>query len=723
MKNKSTLIIGLICCSFVVLSIGVSILLLFNRNQIQQKELDHATQTYMKAFDTIYQENKKLSKILFEGLSQKGDVLAIFRSLQGADEVKQAQLRQQLFENLQGRYKVLAQNNARQIDFYLSNNQSFLRMGRPDKYGDTIADFSHGIVHANKSSLAVDGFEVGRIGSGFHFIFPIVDTDGKHLGSAAITFGAEEFIAAIMQHYNVLCNFFISAKMVDEVVFEDDKKNFTPAHHFGYYYDKKVLAVLKQAANKEMASLIPQVKVTDAIYEIGNSKKSGTVYDPTIGVMITVIPVHKMMTKEIAGILTVRSYAQNIGTFEKYFQVAFGCIITLLLLSHILIYVLLQKYYASRKILDIEAKFRLAIEGSNQGMWDWDFQTNTVYFSPQWKEMLGYKEDEIKNSFHEWEIRVHPEDLLRAKEDIQAHCEGKTKIYENTHRVQCKDSSWIWIRSRGKVLFDDKGNAIRMLGFHEDVTLKKQYEENLEKLVAKQVEDLAKRDYLLIEQNKLASMGEMMGAIAHQWRQPLNALNINIQNLDDDYDDGLLDRNFLNTFIAKNRKIITFMSKTIDDFRNFFRIDKEKQPFDPMSAIKETLSLVEAQMSFYGISLHVSGEGCSILGYRNEFQQVILNLLSNAKDAILDNGVQEGKITIMIHGAVVVIEDNGGGVEQKILNRIFEPYFTTKEQSNGTGMGLYISKMIIEKNIGGTLSVTNVFQGAQFTIDLSTSTC
>ena len=222
----------------------------------------------------------------------------------------------------------------------------------------------------------------------------------------------------------------------------------------------------------------------------------------------------------------------------------------------------------------------------------------------------------------------------------------------------------------------------------------------------------------LQQQSKLASMGEMIGAIAHQWRQPLNAISMSIQNLDDDYEDGLIDEKFLDEFISKNNDIVKFMSRTIDDFRNFFRVDKSKEDFSVMKAIEDTLSIQEALLKNSYIEAKLSGNDFEIHGYKSEFQQVMLNLINNAKDEIIEKNIKEGEINITLNGKTITIEDNAGGVPSEIINRIFEPYFTTKEQGKGTGIGLYMSKMIIENNLGGKIKVLNNKRGAIFVIEL-----
>lgn len=233
-----------------------------------------------------------------------------------------------------------------------------------------------------------------------------------------------------------------------------------------------------------------------------------------------------------------------------------------------------------------------------------------------------------------------------------------------------------------------------------------------------EVEKNKKQLILIQQQNKLASMGEMIGSIAHQWRQPLNAININIQNLDDDYEEGLIDKKFVDKFIIENIKIINFMSKTIDDFRNFFRIDKIKSDFSVKESIDEVISIESSILKKHTIAVLIKGDDFTINGFNSEFKQVILNMISNSKDAIIQKKTKKGKITITLNSPKIIIQDNGDGISQEIINRIFEPYYTTKEAGKGTGMGLYLSKMIIEDNMNGSLSVKNATEGAMFIIDM-----
>ncbi len=247
--------------------------------------------------------------------------------------------------------------------------------------------------------------------------------------------------------------------------------------------------------------------------------------------------------------------------------------------------------------------------------------------------------------------------------------------------------------------------------------------EELEKKVLNEISKRKEQEFILIQQSKLASMGEMIGNIAHQWRQPLNSLGLVIQNIKFSYDTDDLDDEFMDRSIEKANKITKSMSKTIDDFRGFFNPNKEKEEFTLSSRIKKTMSLLESSLDHHNINMSFD-DSCEIkvFGFENEFSQALLNILSNAKDALIDNNITNAYIKIKVDSdskyGRVIIEDNAGGINSEIINKIFEPYFTTKKVGKGTGIGLYMSKIIIEQNMNGALNVNNLDNGAQFEIKI-----
>lgn len=239
-------------------------------------------------------------------------------------------------------------------------------------------------------------------------------------------------------------------------------------------------------------------------------------------------------------------------------------------------------------------------------------------------------------------------------------------------------------------------------------------------------EELALRkrqEAIMIEQSRHAAMGEMISNIAHQWRQPLNTISLVFHNINIMHQLGTLDDKTIESSVETGTQITQMMSKTIDDFRNFFAPNKYKELFSVAQSIENAFTMIEASLKHHAIEVLMNLEkGLQCYGYPNEFSQVVLNLLVNAKDVLEEHSVKGATILISSYeqdgNAVVVVEDNGGGIQEEIIGKIFEPYFTTKEQGKGTGIGLYMSKLIIDEHMGGNLSVQNSDTGARFIITL-----
>jgi len=228
---------------------------------------------------------------------------------------------------------------------------------------------------------------------------------------------------------------------------------------------------------------------------------------------------------------------------------------------------------------------------------------------------------------------------------------------------------------------------------------------------------------IMKQQAKMAVMGEMIGNIAHQWRQPLNALSALNVGLGIKYRMGNLTSDEMKRFKERSNYIIQNMSETINDFRNFFQPNKEKEIFYLNRAIESSIRFISDVYGQHKIKiLHCTNADIEITSYKNELIQVLLNIFNNSKDAIVENRIKNPIVTVTTvqseKEVIITIQDNAGGIDPDILERIFEPYFTTKFQSHGTGIGLYMSKMIIEKSMGGLLISENRDGGLLTTIKI-----
>jgi len=245
---------------------------------------------------------------------------------------------------------------------------------------------------------------------------------------------------------------------------------------------------------------------------------------------------------------------------------------------------------------------------------------------------------------------------------------------------------------------------------------------HLEERIREEVKKNEEKQKMLFLQSRMASLGQMMANIAHQWRQPLTELALTLFNLKKAAYHNDLEKVDLVYNDAKS--MIQNMSQTIEDFINFFKPDKPKVPFPLTQSLEEALQIASKSLEKEYISINISADSdLYVIGVTNELSQVLINLLQNAKDAFTQHPHHQEKVVhIKIYQkddhAYIKVQDNAGGIDNDIIERIFEPYFTTKHASKGTGLGLFMSKLIIEKSFGGTITACNQDEGACFTITL-----
>ena len=255
--------------------------------------------------------------------------------------------------------------------------------------------------------------------------------------------------------------------------------------------------------------------------------------------------------------------------------------------------------------------------------------------------------------------------------------------------------------------------------------------QSLRKRVDEEISQRMIQEHLLADQSRLVAMGQMINAIAHQWRQPLATLGMIIQRVHAMGTMKTLTGEQLDEFKTSAMQQIAHMSDTIEEFRSFYRPEKRQEPFVPESCITSAIRLFDRQFTSNGISVELSCQESahrSIVGFPNEFKQVILNLLSNARDAIVDSRGVSGqpekgliKVDIAIKDEKVIVfdvSDNGMGIPPGIVDRIFEPFFTTKDHVGGSGIGLYISRMIVEDSLKGRILLVPGQSGATFRVEL-----
>ncbi|WP_234697127.1 PAS domain S-box protein [Nitrosophilus alvini] len=404
-------------------------------------------------------------------------------------------------------------------------------------------------------------------------------------------------------------------------------------------------------------------------------------------------------------------------------------------------------------------QYKQAIDSSNI-VSKTDINGIITYVNDEFCKISGYSREELIGKNHN--IVRHPDIPKEVYEKFWNTILSK-KIWKGTVKNRAKDGSTFYVNTTVVPIVDSNGKIVEFVAIRYDVTESvklqerlKRKEEDLEKLnrelerrveeqtrklrelnltlekrVIKEVEKNRQKDKLMFQQARLASLGEMIGNIAHQWRQPLMELGILLYNIKKRHDENTLDKKMMQTLYEKSNSIIERMSQTISDFQNFFKPNKKKESFNIEKVIKDSLTIVEGSLEKSGIEIKMDIEkNISIEGYSNEFSQVIVNIINNAKDVLNQKNPENKKIEISVKTkseqtgngkkdfVEIFIKDNGGGIDKKIIDKIFEPYFTTKHSKQGTGIGLYMSKMIIEQSMNGTLEARNHDDGAEFIIKL-----
>lgn len=414
----------------------------------------------------------------------------------------------------------------------------------------------------------------------------------------------------------------------------------------------------------------------------------------------------------------------------------------------------------SRSILTLqesELRYRTVADFTS----DWEYWVSPadsfIYVSPSCENICGYHPNEFFCDPQLMQRIIHPDDRHLFHDHLHHLTEqGGAKPID--FRIITKSGETRWISHVCQTVYDASGCSLGQRASNRDITGRKRAEDelhqqtvrleeeisersraqealaikqqqleglnqSLEIRIAEDVAELRQKDQMLIHQGRLAAMGEMINNIAHQWRQPLNNVGLIVQNLQLSFDAGTLTSEEIDTEVATAMDVIMHMSHTIDDFRNFFRPEKEKQRFSVNKAVARALYFISAALTNRSIRIDlVEGDTVTAIGYQNEYAQALLNIFDNARDVLVERKIAEPCIHIAIsceNGcSVVIIRDNGGGIAEDIMPKIFDPYYTTKEPGKGTGIGLYMSKAIIEKSMEGRLIARNVSGGVEFRIEV-----
>lgn len=333
------------------------------------------------------------------------------------------------------------------------------------------------------------------------------------------------------------------------------------------------------------------------------------------------------------------------------------------------------------------------------------FFSSYIFFriGKSFKEKLAFVADEIESG------------EIKDRDDEFKHLGGKFNSIVGKERdaqdelKRHKDELEVIIKERTKEL-------------EKSLEIIQEMNRGLEDRVKEESSARINQQALLIQQSKLASMGEMIGAISHQWKQPLNTISIANSTISYAIEDSNLNREQIDKSCELIQNSIEYLNQTINDFKNFFKPNKEKKEFKVSSSIDEARRILSHKIRLAGVELKLESVDLVIYGVKNEMTQVLINLINNSLDAISEKKPQNRVVAISgrvdnEHIVIIELRDSGGGIPSYVLDRLFNPYVSTKGEK-GTGIGLYMSKIIIEESFSGKIYAKNIDNGASFTIEI-----
>jgi PAS domain S-box-containing protein len=380
-----------------------------------------------------------------------------------------------------------------------------------------------------------------------------------------------------------------------------------------------------------------------------------------------------------------------------------------------------ERVNAQNELEDSQARWKYAIEGNGDGLWDWSLEDNSVFFSTNWKSMLGFKEDEIEGSLEEWDKRVHPDDKEQVYADITRHLEGNTPDYKNEHRVLTKDGTYIWILDRGKIIeFKEDASPKRMIGTHTDITESKRIQE-----------ELIKTKELAEEANKVKS--EFLANMSHEIRTPLNG-TIGLTEIVLNTELQPLQREYLEKSKASSQALLRIINDTLDYSKiEAGKLDIEMERFTFSSIIENIHNIFDHQTQEKKLKFLVENEeqysSMNLLGDSLRVTQILVNLLGNAIKFTQEGYVKLAyKAFLENHKKIkfeFIIEDTGIGMNKNVIESLFNKFTqadtSTTRKFGGTGLGLAICKHLVEL-MGGTIRLeSEEGKGSKFIFSITFS--
>ena len=395
---------------------------------------------------------------------------------------------------------------------------------------------------------------------------------------------------------------------------------------------------------------------------------------------------------------------------DSYLVVLFISLVLILLLLSLIR--LIYRYKSQREELKVKDDLLIRAECiSHFGYWRLDFKDNTLIWSDELYNIFELDKNKFEPSYELFLECAHPDDKEMVMQAYTNSLEDRAP-YEITHRLKMSDGPIKYVREKCETIFSEDGTPVESMGTVQDITELQTAHNNI-----------LKKDEIILVQSRHAAMGEMISMIAHQWRQPISVIAMNANNILADIELDLLNPDNLQEISEDIIYQTQELSKTIDDFKDFFKPNRDVENVFLKDIISDALNIIGKSLESNNIEMTLDiDESIEIKTFSRELMQVIINIIKNSKEALIEKKIVSKQIVIQLKklqkSTELSISDNAGGINSDIMDKIFHPYFTTKNEKNGTGLGLYMCKTIVEKHLNGVLSISNTDEGACFKISL-----
>ncbi|PLX68815.1 MAG: hypothetical protein C0603_06605 [Denitrovibrio sp.] len=679
----------------------------------------------------------KIIENSFDELVNDTDVIIAFKNRDRDSLIKYGQSHYKYFQ-------IQSENVPVTMHFYLPDVTTFYRFHKPDKHGDSLADIRPMLVESIKKQQKISGFEIGKNGIYQRIIYPLYYED-KYLGNFEYGISLDFLIKRLKDLANIDMSFLVKKPHI--TTFESLSQHKSINDYFEYTNNNPTLfeSIYKQYTGEDF-----NFHNNDKTYKISRDYDFKDYSGETIGyflfafdrtAMFKWIKIYIIVSTIGVAFLTLFAFSY----YRKKILSELEIIENKQIKTNEELTLTISKLEESRKN---DEKFKILFENMLDGVAvyepyndgeDFIFQdinpSGEIHSNISKDNVVGKRLTEVFPS-------VIGTDLFLAFQKTWEN--GEANHYPMIFYKDDKVSQWV----ENFIFKISDENLVTI--YHDSTELMKTNEElnilnkSLQSQVQSEISKNRRTEELLHHQKKLADMGRMINSIAHHWRQPLNALGLYIQDVNDSFTSGDLNEEYLIEFQNDCMLMIENLSNTIDEFRLFFKPHDQEDSFDIIHEIITIISLSQSQYISHNITLQltctceyktfacgnaIETPDCDyhltkIKGFRSEFKQVMLNIINNSMDAIEEKkkemGNYSGNIHIDLQGnkdkVTISISDNGGGINEEIKDKIFDPYFSTRDEGKGTGLGLYMSKTIIEEFMDGKIEFENINGGTVFKI-------